>query len=51
MALQLAALGCLQNQCNFFLVIIDPILFKQTDNKEMHNILDKFEFQTDLTTE
>ena len=50
--MELAALERLKNRRHhFFSVAIDPILFKLADNKDMHNILDEFEFQPDLTTD
>ena len=36
---------------HFFFVAIDPILFKLTGNKDMHNILDEFEFRPNRTTD
>ena len=50
--MELAALERLKNRLHhFFSVAIDPILFKLAGNEGMHNILDKFEFQPDLTTD
>ena len=43
-----------KNRClhgHFFSVAIDPILFKLAGNKDMHNILDEFEFRLDRTTD
>ena len=52
MTMELAALERLKNRCHhFFSVAIEPILFKLAGNEDMHNILDEFEFRTDLTTE
>ena len=51
LTMELAALECLKNRHHhFFSVAIDPILFKLAGNKDMHNILDEFEFWPDLTT-
>ena len=48
---ELAALERLKNQCHhLFSVATDLILFKLAGNEDMHNILDEFEFQPDLTT-
>ena len=50
--MELPALERLNNRRHhFFSVTIDPILFKLADNEDMHNILDEFEFQPDLTTD
>ena len=47
---ELAALEHLKNGCHpFFSVAIDPILFKLAGNRDIHNILDEFEFQPDGT--
>ena len=52
LTMELAALERLKNRRHhFFSVAIDPILFKLAGNEDMHNILDEFEFRTDLTTE
>ena len=49
---ELAALERLKNRRHHLLsVATDPILFKLAGNKDMHNILDEFEFQPDLTTD
>ena len=49
---ELAALERLKNRCHhFFMVAIDPLLFKLAGNEDMHNILDEFEFRPDLTTD
>ena len=46
--MELAALERLNNRRHhFFSVAIDLILFKLTDNEDMHNILDEFEFRPD----
>ena len=50
--MELAALERLKNRRHhFFSVAIDSILFKLTGNEDMHNVLDKFEFRPDLTTD
>ena len=50
--MELAALERLKNRRHhFFSVAIDLILFKLTGDEDMHNILDEFEFRTDLTTD
>ena len=50
--MELAALERLKNRRHHvFSVAIDPILFKLAGNEDMHNILDEFEFRTDLTTD
>ena len=52
LTMELAALERLKNRRHyFFSVAIDPILFKLTGNKDMHNILDEFEFRPDRTTD
>ena len=51
LTMELAALERLKTRCHhFFSVAIDPILFKLAGNEDMHNSLDEFEFQPDLTT-
>ena len=48
---ELAALEHLKNRCHpFFSVAIDPIHFKFIGNKDMHIILNEFEFRPDRTT-
>ena len=48
---ELAALDRLKNRCHpFFSVAIDPIHFKFIGNKDMHIILNEFEFRPDRTT-
>ena len=50
--MELAALERLKNQRHhLFSVAINPIPFKLAGNEDMHNILDEFEFQPDLTTD
>ena len=49
---ELTALERLNIDVSIFLsVAIDPILFKLVGNKDMHNILDEFEFRPDPKTE
>ena len=49
---ELAALERLKNQCHHVMSVdIDPIFFKLADNKDMHNIMNEFEFRPDLTTD
>ena len=50
LTMELAALERLKNRRHrFFSVAIDPVLFKLTDNEDMHNILDEFQFRPDRT--
>ena len=52
LTMALAALERLKNRRHhFFSIAIYPILFKLTDNEDMHNILDEFEFRPDRTTD
>ena len=52
LTMELAALEHLKNQRHhFFSVAIDPILFKLTDDEDMYNMLDEFEFGPDRTTD
>ena len=49
---ELAALGRLKNRCHHVISVdIDPIFFKLAGNKNMHNIMNEFEFRPDLTTD
>ena len=49
---ELAALECLKNQCHHVISVdIDPIFFKLAGNKNMHNIMNEFEFWPDRTTD
>ena len=49
---ELAALERLKNQCHHVISVdIDPIFFKLTGNKDMHNIMNEFEFRPDRTTD
>ena len=47
---ELAALECLKNRCHHVISVdIDPIFFKLAGNKDMHNIMNEFEFRPDRT--
>ena len=46
---ELAALERLK-RCHVISVDIDPIFFKLAGNKDMHNIMNEFEFRPDRTT-
>ena len=49
---ELAALELLKNLCNHVISVdIDPIFFKIAGNKDMHNIMNEFEFRPDRTTD
>ena len=49
---ELAALECLKNRCHHVISVdIDPIFFKLAGNKNMHNIMNEFEFRPDRTTD
>ena len=49
---QLAALERLKNRCHHVISVdIDPIFFKLAGNKDMHNIMNEFEFRPDRTTD
>ena len=49
---ELAALECLKNRCHHVIFVdIDPIFFKLAGNKDMHNIMNEFEFRPDRTTD
>ena len=49
---ELAALECLKNRCHHVISVdIDPMFFKLAGNKDMHNIMNDFEFQPDWTTD
>ena len=49
---ELAALERLKNRCHHIISIdIDPIFFKLAGNKDMHNIMNEFEFRPDRTTD
>ena len=49
---ELAALERLKNRCHHVIFVdIDPIFFKLAGNKDMHNIMNEFEFRPDRTTD
>ena len=49
---ELAALERLKNRCYHVISVdIDPIFFKLAGNKDMHNIMNEFEFRRDRTTD
>ena len=49
---ELAVLECLKNRCHHVISVdIDPIFFKHAGNKDMHNIMNEFEFRPDRTTD
>ena len=49
---ELAALEGLNNRCHHVISVdIDPIFFKLAGNKDMHNIMNEFEFRPDRTTD
>ena len=49
---ELAALERLKNRCHHVISVdIDPIFFKLAGNKDMHNIMNAFEFRPDRTTD
>ena len=49
---ELAALEHLKNRCHHVISVdIDPIFFKLAGNKNMHNIMNEFEFRPDRTTD
>ena len=49
---ELAALERLKNRSHHVISVdIDPIFFKLADNKDMHNIMNEFEFRPDRTTD
>ena len=49
---ELAALEHLKNRCHHVISVdIDPIFFKLAGNKDIHNIMNEFEFRPDLTTD
>ena len=52
LTMELAALERLKNQCHHVISVdIDPIFFKLAGNKDMHNIMNEFEFRPDRTTD
>ena len=47
---KLAALQRLKNRCHHLISVdIDPIFFKLAGNKDVHNIMNEFEFRPDRT--
>ena len=49
---ELAALERLKNRCHHVISVdIDPIFFRLAGNKDMHNIMNEFEFRPDRTTD
>ena len=49
---ELAALERLKNRCHHVISVdIDPIFFKLAGNKNMHNIMNEFDFRPDRTTD
>ena len=49
---ELAALERLKNRCHHLISVdIDPIFFKLAGIKDMHNIMNEFEFRPDWTTD
>ena len=52
LTMELAALERLKNRCHHVISVdIDPIFFKLVGNKDMHNIMNEFEFRPDRTTD
>ena len=52
LATELTALERLKNSCHHVISVdIDPISFKLAGNKDMHNIMNKFKFRPDRTTD
>ena len=50
--MELAALERLKNRCHHVISVdIDPTFFKLAGNKDMHNIMNEFEFRPDRTTD
>ena len=48
---ELAPLERLKNRCHHVISVdIDPIFFKLAGNKDMHNIMNEFEFRPDRTS-
>ena len=49
---ELASLERLKNRCHRVISVdIDPIFFKLAGNKDMHDIMNEFEFRPDRTTD
>ena len=47
---ELAALERLKNRCHHVIFVdIDPLFFKLAGNKDMHNVMNEFEFRPDRT--
>ena len=52
LTMELAALERLKHRCHHVISVdIDPIFFKLAGNKDMHNIMNEFEFRPDRTTD
>ena len=52
LTMELAALERLKNRCHHVIsMVIDPIFFKLAGNKDMHYIMNEFEFRPDPTTD
>ena len=52
LTMELAALERLKNRCHHVISVdIDPIFFKLAGNKNMHNIMNEFEFRPERTTD
>ena len=52
LTMELSALERLKNRCRHVISVdIDPIYFKLAGNKDMHNIMNEFEFRPDRTTD
>ena len=51
LTMELAALEHLKIQCHHVIVDIDPIFFKLAGNKDMHNIMNEFEFPPGRNTD
>ena len=48
LTMELAALERLKNRCHHVISVdVDPIFFKLAGNKDMHNIINEFEFRPD----
>ena len=49
---ELAALEHLKHRCHHIISLdIDPMFFKLAGNKDMHNIMNEFEFRPDRTSD